>query len=82
MNHIVILGANGDTEHPSARFDETTFRIRCYRFTREDDTSEPIRHIPRMEVVSYYKHIQQPLPDNINDTQMGLDPHLAKNTCR
>lgn len=71
MERIIGHGRNEDTEHPSAQVGETTYRIRWYGFDREHDTFEPIRHIPRSKVVSYYKRIKRPPPENIDDAQSG-----------
>lgn len=82
MNRIVSHGTNGDTEHPSVRIGETAYRVRWYGCTREDDTFEAIRHIPRSKVVSYFNLIKQPFPDSITDVQMGIDSHLARTARR
>lgn len=46
MDPIVSHWSNKETEHPSARLGETTYRIRCYGCNRKDSTFEPIWHEP------------------------------------
>lgn len=68
---IISHGVNDDQEHPSARPVEPTYRVPWYGFDSDDNTSEPIRHIPRNKIVSYYERIRQPLPDNLDEAQQG-----------
>lgn len=71
LDRMISHGINDDQEHPSARVKEATYRVRSYAFYCNDDTSEPIRNILRNKIVSYYKCIQQPLPDNLSEAQHG-----------
>ncbi len=71
MERIVSHGINEDPEHPTAKVGETTYQIRWYGVDKDGDTYEPIQHIPRNKVVSYYRRKQLPLPDNINSAQAG-----------
>ena len=71
IDRIVSHGINDDTDHPSADVGETTYRIRWYGYSAKDDTYEPIRHLPRNKVVSYYKRKKLPVPNNIEEAQQG-----------
>lgn len=71
IDRIVSHGINGDQEHPSAKIEELTYRVRWYGCDRNDDTFEPIQYFPRNKIVSYYERIEQPLPDNLNKAQQG-----------
>ena len=71
IDRIVSHGINDDADHPSADVGETTYRIRWYGYSAKDDTYEPIRHLPRNKVVSYYKRKKLPVPNNIEEAQQG-----------
>jgi len=71
LERVISHGTNEDPDHPTASVGETTYQIRWFGCDKNDDTYEPIRHIPRNKIVSYYKRIKQPLPGNINEAQMG-----------
>ena len=71
IDRIVSHRRNEDAEHPTAKFGETVYRVRWYGYDKSDDTFEPIRHLPRNKVVSYYKKIRKELPENINQAQLG-----------
>ena len=68
IERIVDDGINEDPEHPSAQVGETTYRVSWYGYGRDDDTFEPIRHLPRNEVVSYCKRKMKPLPKNLHES--------------
>ena len=63
--------SNSREEHPSAQVGETTYRVRWYGQDAKGDTFEPIRHIPRNKVISYYKRKKLSLPDDIDQAQMA-----------
>ena len=44
---------------------------KCKWYGYDEQTWEPTRHIPRSQIVSYYHRIRQPLPSDINNTQVG-----------
>jgi len=71
MEGIISHGTNEDKDHPSADVGETTYRVRWYGYSSKDDTYEPIRHLPRNKVISYYKRKKLPIPENINENQQG-----------
>ena len=71
IERIVDGGINEDPEHPSVQVGETTYRVRWYGYGRDDDTFEPIRHLPRNAVVSYYKRKKKPLPNNLHESMNG-----------
>ena len=71
IDKIISHGINEDPDHPSATVGETTYQVRWYGQNCDGDTYEPIRHIPRNKIVSYYKRIKQPLPDNLDQAQLG-----------
>ena len=71
VDRIISHGINQDENHPSAKVGETTYRIRWYGYKPSDDTWEPIHHLPRNKVVSYYKRKKIRLPSNINEAILG-----------
>ncbi len=68
-----ILGhdVNNDNDHPTARVGETVYRIRWYGHDEDEDTFEPIHHLPRNKLVSYYRQKQLPLPPDIRRSMAG-----------
>lgn len=62
---------NEDAEHPSAEVGETTYHVRWYDYEPSEDTYEPIKNLPRNQVVSYYKRKKLTLTDNIEKAQLG-----------
>ncbi|MEM9094861.1 MAG: chromo domain-containing protein [Pseudomonadota bacterium] len=71
IDRIVSHGINEDNNHPSAKPGETVYRVRWYGYSASDDTYEPIRHLPRNKVVSYYKRKRLALPTDIGKAQLG-----------
>ena len=71
IDRIVSHRKNEDTKHPTAKLGETLYRVRWYGYDKSDDTFEPIKHLPRNKVVSYYKKIRKKVPDTINEAQLG-----------
>ena len=71
IERVVSHGINEDPDHPTASVGETTYQVRWYGLDRDGDTYEPIRHIPRNKIVSYYKRIKEPLPENLDQAQLG-----------
>ena len=55
VDRIISHGTNEDPEHPTAAVGETTYRVRWYGFEKNEDTYEPIQHLPRNKIVSYCK---------------------------
>ena len=71
IDKIVGHATNDDSSHPYAGVGEVLYRVRWTRYTAEDDTFEPINHIPRNAIVSYCNRNAIPLPVNINQAQVG-----------
>ncbi|MEM1010485.1 MAG: chromo domain-containing protein, partial [Myxococcota bacterium] len=71
VDRIVGHGVNEDEEHPSAQVGETTYRVRWYGYGSQDDTYEPIHHLPLNKVVSYHKRKRFPLPDTLERAIAG-----------
>ncbi len=71
IDKIVSHAANTNPEHPSAELGETVYRVRWHDYGPEDDTLEPIRHLPRNKVVAYHRSKKMQLPANIGDAQVG-----------
>ena len=71
IDRIVGHGINDDKDHPTAKVGEKLFHVRRFGYTNKDDTYEPVRHLPRNKIVSYCKKKKIPLPENINDAQLG-----------
>ena len=76
---MVSHGTNEDPDHPTASVGEPTYKVRWYSQDRDGDTYELIRHIPRNKIVSYYKRIKEPLPENLDQAQMGYDTYYHSN---
>ena len=64
-------GPNQDPDHASAKLNETTYRVWWVGFGPNDDSYEPIQHLPRNMVVSYYKRKGLPLPKDIDKAEAG-----------
>lgn len=47
------------------------YRIRWYGYTPEEDTYEPIEHIPRSKVIAYYRRKRLALPPDLDCSQVG-----------
>ena len=50
---------------------DPVFRVRWYGYKAEDDTWEPVRHIPRSHLVRYCRRANKPLPRNIGEARRG-----------
>ena len=53
MDSIVDDKVNKSRRHRYAKYGETLYRVRWYDCGPEEDTWEPIRHLPRSKVLSY-----------------------------
>jgi len=71
IDSIVAHKVNKSRRHRLARKGETLFRIRWYGYESDDDTWEPIQHLPRSKVLSYCKRIGIVVPDNLNQAIDG-----------
>ncbi len=71
MERIISHLINGDEEHPHAKKGERLYRIRWYGYTSKDDTYEPIQHLPRSKVISYYRRKKAKIPPDIDRTMVG-----------
>ena len=71
MERIISHGINRDTNHPSAKVGEMTYRVRWYGYPPDQDTYEPIRHLPRNHVVRYHKRRRLQSPANLDEAMNG-----------
>ncbi len=71
IDRIVAHKQNQDGTHPTARRGDILYKVRWHDYGPQDDTWEPISHLPRNKVVSYHKLKRLPLPPNIGDAQLG-----------
>ena len=71
IEKVVNHKRNWSREHQYAKYGETLFRIRWYGYAASADTWEPIRHLPRSKVISYFKRRKIPLPDNLDNANDG-----------
>ena len=71
IDKVVSHGVNTDPQHPTAAVGETTYRVRWYDYGPDEATFEPIRHLPRNKVVSYYKRRKLSLPEDIHEAVQG-----------
>ncbi len=71
IEKIVGHGANDDPGHPTASENETMLKVRWAGYGAADDTFEPIHHVPRNAVVSYFRRKQLPLPNDLSRAQAG-----------
>ena len=47
------------------------YRVRWYAKSPEEDTWEPITHLPRSQVMRYHRRYKLPLPDDLDDALVG-----------
>ena len=71
IDKIVSNSINEDPEHPTAEVGEMTFQVRWYGYDADEDTFEPVRHLPRNKIVSYCRRKKMALPPNINEAESG-----------
>ncbi|CAN8071820.1 unnamed protein product [Agarophyton chilense] len=51
---------------------EVRYQVRWYGFSPDEDTVEPIEHLPRSKVLSYHRRARVTLPPNLDRAQVGL----------
>ena len=71
IDKIVTHAYCDDSNHPHAKVGEVLYRVRWYDCTPEDDTWEPVRHLPRGKILSYHKRRKLRLPDNLDEAMTG-----------
>lgn len=71
IDRIVGHGINEDADHPSASVGERTYRVRWFRFNKDEDTFEPIRKLPRNKVINYCRRKRMDIPSEINQAMAG-----------
>ena len=71
VDRIVDHRVNEDGDHPTAAVGATVYRTRWYGYSPSDDTWEPIEHLPRNKLVSYFKKKRVAIPSNIGEAQEG-----------
>lgn len=47
------------------------YQIRWYGYPPEEDTWEPIQHLPRSKVITYHRRTRFPLPSTLDMAQVG-----------
>ena len=67
VDHII----NEDEGHPHAKHGDMLYKVRWFGYTPEDDTFEPVHHLPRSQVLSYHRRKQMPVPSNIAKAMLG-----------
>ena len=71
MEKIFNHDVNEDESHPHAKVGEILYRIRWYGYEAKDDTLEPINHLPRSKLLSYYRRRKLPLPTDLHRAMLG-----------
>ena len=71
VEKVVDNKRNRSRKYRYAKYGETLFRVIWYGYAASADTWEPIRHLPRSKVISYFKRRKIPLPDNLDDAIDG-----------
>ena len=71
IDSIVSHKVNKSRRHRYAKQGENLYRVRWYGFDSDDDTWEPIKHLPRSKVLSYCSRMGFETPKNINDAVDG-----------
>ena len=54
-------------EHENLHDGRNAYRVRWYGYSAEEDTWEPIHHLPRNKVLQYCRSKGLPIPEDIND---------------
>ena len=67
VDHII----NEDERHPQIKRGDMLYKVRWFGYTPEDDTFEPVHHLPRSQVLSYHNRKQMPVPSNIAKAMLG-----------
>ena len=67
VDHII----NEDEGHLHAKHGDMMYKVRWFGYTPEEDTFEPVHHLPRSQVLSYHNRKQMPVPSNIAKAMMG-----------
>lgn len=80
IGRVVSFVINKDMEHTTVKIGKSTYQVKWPGFNRRDKTFELDGHIPNSRVVSYCKLIKRPLPENVNDAQMGWNSNRANST--
>ena len=66
IDDIISHMVNKSRRHQYANKGETLYRVRWYGFEADDDTWEPIKHLPRSKVLSYFRRKDLEIPEDIN----------------
>ena len=66
MDRIVDHETNQDQSHPHATVGQTLYRIRWYGYDQNDDTWEPIDHIPRSQILLYHRRKRLRIPKDVD----------------
>lgn len=70
IDRVISHRIKDHQKRPSAKLGERICRVRCYGFDRSNDKFEPILHISRIKIISYYKRNKQPLLNNLKKAQI------------
>ena len=71
IDRIVSHFRNEDAGHKHAKVGDILYTVRWYGCDASEDTDEPIQHLPRNKVTSYYKRKGLPIPSSVQKAQMG-----------
>ena len=71
IDKIVEHQVNKSRRHRYAKHGETLYRVRWHGFDIEDDTWEPVKHLPRSKVLTYCKAKGLEPPPNLGDSIDG-----------
>ena len=71
IDSIVAHKVNKSRRHRFAKHGENLYQVRWYGFNANDDTWEPVKHLPRSKVLTYFRQKGLEAPRNINDAIDG-----------
>ena len=71
IDDIISHMVNKSRRHQYANKGETLYRVRWYGFEADDDTWEPIKHLPRSKVLSYFRRKDLEIPEDIDKAING-----------
>ena len=66
IDHIIAHQMNRHFRHHYANYNEVLYRIRWYDREADDNTWEPIHHLPRSKVLSYTRTVKMLIITNID----------------
>ena len=66
IDKVVDHKLNKNRRHKFANVGEPLFRVRWYGYEPDQDTREPVRHLPRSNILQYVKRADIDKPVNID----------------